>query len=202
MAIDPRTVARTAKRALTNAQARYEKWSGWWWAPPEYVATVEIAEAVHPLNGVAWVTPEHNVGDTLRIAGGGMGRPAGVIPRAGRFDLVVWSGEQPAGVIEVKTKGYQTINKDVERICAAIRNADAIHWGVVAFIYAWGDGQSKSGRKRVLDRTASLEVKANEVADKCRMKFTRHRGKIQPRNGGAWVAEAFQISRLAAGSRC
>ncbi|MCY3794704.1 MAG: hypothetical protein OXG51_10055 [Gammaproteobacteria bacterium] len=201
MAIVPRTVARTARDALTKAQARYERWSGWWWAPPEYVATVEIAEAVHRLSGVDWVTPEHNVGDTLRVAGGGMGRPASVIPKAGRFDLVVWSGEQPAGVIEVKTKGYQTIIKDVERVCAAIRNTDAIDWGVVAFIYAWGDGQRKSGKERVLDRTARLEAKANEEAGKRGMKFTRHNGKIRVRDGGAWAAEAFQISRASAMSR-
>lgn len=53
MPIDSGMVAQTTKRALVRAQARHEAWSGWWWAPPEYVATVEIAQAVHRLAAVA-----------------------------------------------------------------------------------------------------------------------------------------------------
>lgn len=193
MVIDPEAVARTARRALVKAQARHELWSGWWWAPPEYVGTIAIAEAVYRLEDVAWVTPEHNVGDTLRQAGGGMGRPAEVLPRRGRFDIVVWGGFRPVGVIEVKTRGYSTLKRDVERVCAAIRNARGIRWGVVAFIYAWGDGQQKAGRERVLDRTGSLAAEAEQVVGDFRMGFTRHKGKTRVRDEGAWAAEVFEI---------
>ena len=195
MPIESRVVAQTTRRALVKAQERYEAWSGWWCAPPEYVATVEIAEAVYRLDDVAWVTPEHNVRDTLRRAGGGMGRPAAELPKKGRFDIVVWGRVKPKGVIEVKTRGYETMQADVARVCAAIRNARGIGWGLVAFIYAWGDGIEKPGRERVLDRTDSLATQAQDVVDRERMVLTRHQGRTRRRDDGAWAAEVFEIRR-------
>ena len=195
MPIDSRVVAQTTRRALVKAQERHETWSGWWWAPPEYVATVEIAQAVYRLEDVDWVTPEHNVRDALRRAGGGMGRPASALPKQGRFDIVVWGGSRPKGVIEVKTRGYSTLQADVERVCGAIRNARGIGWGLVAFIYAWGDGIEKQARDRVLDRTNNLATEAKDVVHRQRMAFTRHRGRIRRRDDGAWVAEVFEIRR-------
>ncbi len=195
MTIDSRVVAQTTRRALVRAQERHEAWSGWWWAPPEYVATVEIAQAVYRLEDVAWVTPEHNVRDTLRLAGGGMGRPAAVLPKQGRFDIVVWERSKPIGVIEVKTRGYATLRADVARVCAAIRNARGIGWGLVAFIYAWGDGMEKQGRDRVRDRTDSLATEAQNVVHRERMAFTRHGGRTRRRDDGAWAAEVFEIRR-------
>lgn len=193
--IDSGLVARTTRQALVKAQARHEAWSGWWWPPPEYVATVAITEAVHRLEDVKWVTPEHNVRDTLRQAGGGMGRPAAVLPRQGRFDIVVWQGSRPKGVIEVKTRGYSTLQADVKRVCAAIRNARRIDWGLVAFIYAWGDGKEKDGRDRVLDRTDSLVTDAQDLVHGEGMAFARHRGRTRRRDDGAWAAEVFEIRR-------
>lgn len=195
MPIDSGVVAKAARRALVRAQARHEAWSGWWWAPPEYVATVEIAQAVSRLDDVAWVTPEHNVRDTLRLAGGGMGRPAAKLPKQGRFDIVVWQGNRPNGVIEVKTRSYATLLADVARVCAAIRNAQGIRWGLVAFIYAWGDGTEKRGRRRVLARTASLATQAQNLAYGEGMAFTRHCGRTRERDDGAWAPEVFEIRR-------
>ena len=195
MSIDSGMVAKTTRRALVKAQGRHEAWSGWWWAPPEYVATVEIAQAVYGLDDVTWVTPEHNVRDALRRAGGGMGRPAAVLPKQGRFDIVVWEGYRPKGVIEVKTRGYATLHQDVARVCAALRNARGISWGLVAFIYAWGDGREKQGRDRVRDRTDSLATEAQDVAYRERMAFTRHKGRTCRRDDGAWAAEVFEIRR-------
>lgn len=195
MTIDSRVVAQTTRRALIRAQERHEAWSGWWWAPPEYVATVEIAQAVYRLEDVKWVTPEHNVRDTLRQARGGMGRPADVLPKQGRFDIVVWEQSRPAGVIEVKTRGYATLRADVARVCAAIRNARGIGWGLVAFIYAWGDGTEKEGRDRVRDRTDSLATDAQNMVHLERMAFTRHGGRPRRRDEGAWAAEVFEIRR-------
>ena len=195
MTIDPRVVAKATRRALIRAKKRYEVWSGWWWAPPEYVATVEIAQAIHRLEDVAWVTPEHNVRDTLRQARGGMGRPAEALPKQGRFDIVVWEPSRPTGVIEVKTRGYTTLRADVGRVCAAIRNAQGIGWGLVAFIYAWGDGVEKEGRDRVRDRTDSLATDAQNMVHRQRMAFTRHGGRPRRRGEGAWAAEVFEIRR-------
>ena len=195
MPIDSQLVARTTRRALVRAQARHEEWSGWWSAPPEYVATVAIADAVHRIDDVAWVTLEHNVRNTLRQARGGLGRPAAVLPKQGRFDIVVWQGSRPKGVIEVKTRGYSTLRADIERVCAAIRNTRGIGWGLVAFIYAWGDGKEKEGRDRVLDRTASIATEAQGVVQHEGMVFTRHRGKTRRRHDGAWAAEVFEIRR-------
>ena len=101
--IDVKEVAAAAKRGLVSAQRIYESWSGWWWAPPEYVGTMGVAKAVHRLESVKWVTLEHNVRDALREARGGMGRPADNLSKRGRFDIVVWGTNKPQGVIEVKT---------------------------------------------------------------------------------------------------
>ena len=191
--INPKKVAQAARRGLLGAQRRHESWSGWWWPPPEYVATVAIAEAVSRLEGVDWVTPEHNVRDTLRLAGGGIGRPAGELPKQGRFDVVVWSGSRPAGVIEVKTRGYSTLEADAKRVCAAIRNAPGIRWGMVAFIYAWGEGEQKPAVDRVRDRTGRLAAKAEDLAQGYGMTFRRHRAKIRQEDEGAWVPVVFEF---------
>lgn len=103
MPIDSGMVARTVRRALEKAQERHEEWSGWWWAPPEYVATVEVAGAVRRCAGVAWVTPEYGTLRTLNDPAGGIGPSK--LPPQGRFDIVVWTNKRPRGVIEVKTRG-------------------------------------------------------------------------------------------------
>ena len=191
-------MARTVRRALVKAQARHHEWTGLWWPPPEYVATVEIADAVYRLEDVDWVTPERGVEDTLQRAGRGPGRPANALRSQGRFDIVVWSGNQPAGVIEVKTRTWSALKKDVERVCATIRNAQRIDWGIVAFISfinAFADGPQKMGRERVLDRTRNLAAESEQVVGDYGLRFTRHRGKTRLEDEGAWTAEVFEIYR-------
>ena len=196
MVIDVGKVAGAAKRGLVNAQRTYESWSGWWWAPPEYVGTMAVARAVHRLESVVWVTLEHNVRDALREARGGLGRPATNLPKQGRFDIVVWGAKTPQGVIEVKTRGYSTLLGDVNRVCNAIGNAKEMRWGLVAYLYSWGDGEEKEGKDRVSDRLASIAESAEQlvVCDRG-MHFTRHRGRPRVENGGAWTAEVLEIRR-------
>ena len=87
----------------------------------------------------AKVTLEHNVRDVLKAAHGAKGRPADSLPKQGRFDIVVWNAWGPNGVIEVKTRGYSTLLRDVRRVCAAVSNAERIRWGLVAYVYALED---------------------------------------------------------------
>ena len=146
--IDVGEVAAAAKRGLVNAQRTYESWTGWWWAPPEYVGTIGVAKAVHRLERVKWVTLEHNVRHALREARGGMGRPAKNLSKQGRFDVVVWGATKPQGVIEVKTRGYTTLVRDVERVCNAIKNAKGI-----AGVWSRISTRGATGKKRTA-RTA------------------------------------------------
>lgn len=190
-------VVGAAKRGLVNAQRTYESWSGWWWAPPEYVATVGVARAVHRLESVKWVTLEHNVRDALREARGGMGRPAKNLSKQGRFDVVVWGPGKPQGVIEIKTRGYTTLEKDVERVCSAIRNAKGIRWGLVAYVYASADGEEKEGKDRVSDRLKGIADRAERLVCRREMHFERHRGIPRVREGGAWTVEVLEIRRRA-----
>ena len=193
--IDGEEVAAAAKRGLVNAQKTYESWSGWWWAPPEYVGTMGVAKAVHRLESVKWVTLEHNVRDALREARGGMGRPAKNLSRQGRFDIVVWGATKPQGVIEVKTRGYSTIVGDVERVCNAIENAKSLRWGLVAYLYAWGDGLAKDGKDRVMARVDGIADRAKRLVDLRAVHLKRHRGRPRARKGGAWTVEVLEIRR-------
>ena len=195
--IDVGEVAAAAKRGLVSAQRTYESWSGWWWAPPEYVGTMGVAKAVHRLESVKWVTLEQNVRDVLREARGGIGRPAKDLPKQGRFDIVVWGAGKPQGVIEVKTRGYSKVVGDVERVCNAVKNAKGIRWGLVAYLYAWGDGEEKEGKDRVSDRLKGIAHRAERLVDRRDMYFQRHRGIPRVRKGGAWTVEVLEIRRRA-----
>ena len=193
--IDSAEVARAAKKGLVRAQSTYECWSGWWEPPPEYLATVSIARTVHRLESVRWVTLEHNVRDALREGRGGLGRPANSVPKQGRFDIVVWSARLPRGVIEVKTRGYSKLVNDVKRVCDTLRNTETIEWGLVAYLYACGDGEEKDGRDRVLDRIDGVVESAEAVVKKRAINLTRHRGRPRVRENGAWTAEVLEIRR-------
>lgn len=67
MAIDSTAVAKAERRGLRRAQTTYQAWSGLW-APPEPVTTVSVAKAIRSVDGVAWVTLEHNIDDVLSRA--------------------------------------------------------------------------------------------------------------------------------------
>jgi len=195
--INVEEVAAAAKRGLVTARGTYESWSGWWGSPPEYAGTMGVAKAVHRLESVRWVTLEHNVRDALREARGGMGRPAENLSKKGRFDIVVWGTEKPQGVIEVKTRGYSTLGRDVARVCNAIENAKGIRWGLVAYLYAWGDGEIKEGKDRVSSRVEGIADRAQQLVHRRGMHFERHWGRPRVRNGGAWTVEVLEIRRRA-----
>ena len=191
--MESREVARLAKRGLVNAQQLYEAWSKNWAAPPEYLATVSIARSVSRLGGVDKVTLEGNVGDVLYAAHGGMGRPAESLPRQGRFDIVVWNTWGPNGVVEVKTRGYSTLLRDVRRVCDALANAERIRWGLVAYLFAMDDGEGKEGKLRVADGTSSVAARASRIAARRRCTMRRHAGRARSREGGAWTAEVLEF---------
>ena len=194
MPIDSDEVARTARKALEKAQRRHEEWSGWWWAPPEYVATVEVAGAVRECAGVRWVTPEYGISDTLAGAGRSRGRPP-KLPAQGRFDIVVWSKKRPRGVIEVKTRGQSKLIGDVERVCKAIKGS-RIRWGLVAFLCAGQDHEAKSGVDWVRERTDRFADEAAGIVDDHGLESVRHPGVMREETDGAWVAEVLEIRCL------
>ena len=145
------------------------------------------------VEGVAKVTLERNVREILKAAHGGMGRPADSLPKQGRFDIVVWNMWGPNGVIEVKTRGYSTLLRDVRRVCDAVSNAERIRWGLVAYLYALNDREGKSGSERVADGVSSIAERASRTARLCRCAIRRYRGRSRKRAGGAWTAEVLEI---------
>ncbi len=197
MPIDSELVADKCYRGLFKAHERYETWSGWWWRPPECLALYEIADAVHRLEKVYWVTPEFSVRETLSEARVGKGRPPKVLPKQGRFDIVVWNSRNPEGVIEVKTRGDTSpLEKDVERVCNAISRTTGIRWGVVAFMCARDDVESKSGKDRVRERLDKLSATAQTVAERRGVKFVQsRRSRPRIRKGGAVAVGVFVFGR-------
>ena len=121
------------------------------------------------------------------------GRPIACRSRAGSTS---WCGARlPRGVIEVKTRGYSKLVNDVKRVCDTLRNTETIEWGLVAYLYACGDGEEKDGRDRVLDRIDGVVESAEAVVKKRAINLTRHRGRPRVRENGAWTAEVLEIRR-------
>lgn len=191
MAIDPAAVAKAARRGLRRAQTTYQAWSGLW-APPEPMTTVSVAKAIRSVDGVAWVTLEHNIDDVMSRARPRPG-PKPDLPKQGRFDVVVWrSTNVPSGVIEIKSIWSARLIGDVRRVCRAIRGTQRIRWGLVACIYAFDDA-GRSGEDQAAERAASAVGEAEVVVDRFNLRLKRHRGRPRSEDDGGWMVQVLEI---------
>ena len=185
-------------KALARAQTEYDKWTNEpWWRLPEYFATMCIARAITK-NDATYVALEYKPKDTILVAQGNLQGRHGTLSRLdGRFDIVVWNTTEPRGVVEVKSSPYQydSINKDVKRICTTLRRAKSIRWGLIAYSMVASKGKRKGAKDRLTHRTESIE---RTVLDNLNDKFTLKRYSSPVRkyaDDGARTAEVLKISR-------
>ena len=194
MTIDSGAVARAARRGLRSAQASYQELSGRW-QPPEHMAAVYIAEHVARLRAVAAVTLEENVHEVLVQAGLRRGPLPKVLPRKGRFDVVVWNERWPKGVVEVKSVWDAKLNRDIERVCWAIDVTRRLSWGLVASVHAKADGSWKPGRERIAERSERVFKEAEATAEPFGLRLERHPTLYYETDDGAWMADVIHIRR-------
>lgn len=188
------TIARRVLETFGRADARYVAMSGWrLHTAPEYFATVAIAKR---LAKVHYVTLEQNINNAVAWSGGQqLEANADNLSSKGRFDLAVWGKKENdaiQGVIEVKLGTwftYATVGGDVRRVCAALRRAPRLDWGMCAFHFACWREVSKPGAARVDERMRRILESSQRHAAKngmtCRP-FLGQRTPVEDWNG--WTA--------------
>ena len=129
-------------------------------------------------------------------ARGGMGRPAKNLSKQGRFDVVVWGATKPQGSSRSR-RGDTRRSSATWSGCATPSRMPRGYTGLVANLYAWGDGEEKDGKDRVSDRVKSIADRAEQLVCRRDMHFERHRGIPRVRKGGAWTVEVLEVRRRA-----
>ena len=170
--------------AFRRADRAYHRMSGGWrlHAAPEYFATVTVARRVAKTD---YVTLEQNINDVIELCGGErLETDTDSLSGSGRFDVAVWPpGESVKGIVEVKLGTwftYANVEGDVARVCAALKRAPGLRWGMCAFHFACWTGVSKPGAERVKERMANIACAsrkhAAEIGVACREFFSEPAG--------------------------
>ena len=186
-------IIRRTFKGIAKAQRNYEKWSGGCWAleAAEYLLTTHIAREIAGIgaNG-PYITLEHNVREAIADAGGlPQGRPRNALRLQGRFDILLWDGDTPFAVVEVKNQvdGFSRVYDDILNICAVLDLKGSIQFGLVAFYIALPDEERLENRTDAIVQSAKKFVTANGRGLK------RHRPRKEVENDWAWVAEVLEI---------
>ena len=198
-------------QAMTETENVYKKWSNsdHWNETPEYLSTVCIARRLVENLGVA-VTLEDGIEGVLKETKMTKGPDKEGLNRHGRFDIVVWKGDRPIGVIEVKrTHGLAKLKPDIQRICSVLDKAKKIRWGLLAYSTRIWQGERKNANQRVIDKTDKIFSNAENFIKKgCdirsfKKKVRRKSSDVAVTNVDsgdqtyelAWRTEVLQISR-------
>lgn len=196
------------QEGIENAHGAYCKMSGWKssWLAPEYYFVCQIAQQIAS-HKECYVTLEENVRKTLKNTGSnGVGRPRTGLPKAGRFDIVVWwkgrnpQSSRPRAIIEVKhdlSDVTSEFKKDVEEIRDSLiknQTGGSLQFGCFAF-WTGADppkGKHKSSSHRIEEKTNKILRVAKDIVDnKCEVSIHRN---IHKENGGwSWAAVVLII---------
>ena len=190
--------------AIKIAATDYASYSGGdsSWSAPEYFYSTCIAQKIASLRNPPLVTLEYGVAEAIEAAGGlaeGVGADR-------RFDIVLWDGESPVAVIEVKRAHavIQQILADVERICDALNNNNGDNtfgYGIIALLVSGqaigANGQNTFGHleNRISNIRDAILEHVNHYGENLRA--TCHFRRILPDDEGReFAAVVFRISRL------
>ena len=198
-----KTIIKRSLKGVIKAQKHYEYWSGgcWLWEAPEYLVTTYIARQISRIEDADYyVTVEHKVRDAIEDAGGlGRGRPPHALRLDGRFDILLWNGEKPSAVTEVKNQVFSSsqLRSDVARICAVLdpRRAEGIQGGLLAFYTSKYLNGDENGVKRfVADRLDRIEAETRQFVEETgRTWVVGKRSKVKRVEDSAWAAAVFHI---------
>ncbi|MXZ55233.1 MAG: hypothetical protein F4077_02630 [Gammaproteobacteria bacterium] len=197
-------------KGLEEAHKTYEKWSGGETLHgAEYIATYCVARAVLRLESVGYVTVESNVRHSIKDAGGTLqGNKATYIKKGERFDIAVWDrlkNSKIKGLIEIKTSvwGFAYLQKDIDKLCKALKRISTKCFGHIAFFTALPSGTFKSAEDRLSQRMERLHLRSDDYSRK-RYGFSvkRHNSsvRVEPytdesgmQREWAWTVEVFEF---------
>ena len=198
-----KTIIKRSLKGVIKAQEHYECWSGgcWLWEAPEYLVTTYIARQISTIEDTDYyVTVEHKVRDAIDDAGGlGRGRPPHALRLDGRFDILLWDGEKPSSVVEVKNQVSSSfqLRSDVARVCAVLdpRRAEEIQDGLLVFYTSkYLKGNEKGVKCFVADRLDRIEAETRQLVEETgRTWEAAKRSKVKRLEDSAWAAAVFHI---------
>ena len=194
-------------RGISKAQKDYEAWSTLWlWEAPEYMITTYIAKEIAPNS--SYVTLEQNAGESTEAGGGvGKGNVAERMRRKlkrGRFDIVVWKGDDtPIIIIEVKKQPvrFNQISGDVDNICRVLKGKNnSLRYGLIAYYLGLErKTDAESGEERTSRIVEEIRCDADaHIKTKVGLKLRQHLSHPKPQvvEDSAWIGVVLQISRL------
>ncbi|MCY4364190.1 MAG: hypothetical protein OXE42_18740 [Gammaproteobacteria bacterium] len=194
-------------RGITKAHKDYENWSGLWLCTgPEYMITTYIAKEIATNTG-HYVTLEQDAKESIKEAGGpGSGKFTEDTRRkfeGGRFDIVVWDGDTPVTIIEVKNQprgfsGKNGIKGDVDNICRVLKGENSFQYGLVAYYSALKKINTVSAVKRTSGRVDYIKSAADaRIKEKGGLELRQHPSHPKPQvvEDSAWIGVVLQISK-------
>ena len=193
---------------ISKAHKDYIYWTGgdWLWYAPEYMITTYIAKENATGTG-HYVTLEQDAKESIKEAGGpGSGKFTEDTRRkfeGGRFDIVVWDGDTPVTIIEVKNQphgfsGRNGIKGDVDNICRVLKGENSFQYGLVAYYSALKEINTVSAVERTSRRVDYIKSAADaRIKTKGGLKLRQHLSHHKPQvvEDSAWIGVVLQISK-------
>lgn len=193
-------VVRAALKGVENAQKSYKKWTGgWWlWEAHESLTTVFVAQKLAGLDGAKYVTVEHSAKTAMEDAGAvGRGRLHNKIRANGRFDILLWWGDDaPRVPIEVKCQvvSVSKIKADLQRIEKVVQRKkqdSSFQFGIVVFYTSCRARNNLTAKERLEKRLANISEDCRKLVKNCSVKITS--SKIHLDGDSAWLASAIVL---------
>ena len=197
-------IVKKTLRGISKAHKDYEAWSTLWlWEAPEYMLTTYIAKEIAPDS--SYVTLEQNAGESTEAGGGvGKGNVGERMRRKlkrGKFDIVVWKGDDtPIVIIEVKKQPvrFNQISGDVDNICRVLKGKN-LRYGLIAYylglVQKTADEPAEVRTSRIVEeirRDADAHIKRKRG-----LKLRQHLSHPKPQvvEDSAWIGVVLQISK-------
>ena len=197
-------IVKKTLRGISKAQKDYEAWSDLWlWQAPEYMITTYIAKEIAPVS--PYVTLEQNAGESTEAGGGvGKGKVSDRTRRKlerGRFDIVVWKGDDtPIIIIEVKNQPmtFNQISGDVDNICRVLKGKNnSLRYGLVTYYLGLVQKtDAESAEKRTSRIVEKIRCDAeSRIETKWGLKLRQHLSHPKPQvfEDSAWIGVVLQI---------
>jgi len=190
---------------IARAQHDYKTLSGgyWLWMAPEHFVTSCIAREIRNVGcHTYYLTLESGVRDTTYAGGRRSGRSPSALRLNGKFDIVLWWGNNhPRAVIEVtkQVTGFSTIRSDVARICTVLSQPpppSTFQCGLVVFYASkYLEGRPNDVESRLKDRLEKMKSTTEKFANNQDLHLDWTARPMERDEDSAWTAVVARINR-------